>query len=70
MGILFGLTIKLLRNQWKLGDLGQAKDGEINIRRSTSDRSIKIRRHKLWDSLGEKTGGRTAVRVHRTVLVG
>ena len=53
MGILFGFTIKILRNQWKLCDPGQAKDGKINIRRSKSDQSIKMRRRKLRDSRGE-----------------
>ena len=54
MGILFGFTIKLLRNQWKLCDPGQAENGKMNIRRSKSDQSIRMRRRKLRESRGEK----------------
>ena len=54
MGILFGLTVKLLRNQWKLCDPGQAENGKMNIRRSKSDQSIKLRRRKLREARGEK----------------
>ena len=53
MGILFGFTIKLLRKQWKMCDPGQSKDGELNIRRSKSDQTIKLRRRRLREARGE-----------------
>ena len=53
MGILFGFTIKLLQKQWKLCDPSQLKDGELNIRRSKSDQTVKLRSRRLRDARGD-----------------
>ena len=54
MGILFGFTIKLLQKQWKLCDPSQSKEGEMNIRRSKSDQTVKLRGRRLREGRGEQ----------------
>ncbi|XP_052783346.1 5-hydroxytryptamine receptor 2A-like [Mya arenaria] len=49
MGILFGMTIQLLRKQYKLCNPNQIRDGEILIRRIQSSRTTSFK--KRWKEL-------------------